>query len=588
MAFERPITVKEAISNIRAKRYALPAIQRELVWDTRQIQRLFDSLMRGYPIGAFLFWAIEPANTERYKFYDFILHYHQRKSPHCPPLEPIPNIPLKGVLDGQQRLTALNIGLRGSYTRKLPRLWRNNPNAFPRRHLYLDLLNDAAENEDGIIYDFRLLTDEQVQQSREGRYWYRVGNILNIENPLYDFIDFIQDAGLQDQPDAQKRLSRLYQVIHSDPVISYYEEQDQELAKVLDIFIRTNSGGSPLSHSDLLLSIATATWKTIDAREAIYDAVDELNEIGSGFSFDKDFVLKAGLMLADITDVGFKVTNFNNDNMNRLEKSWDKVFEAISVTVKLISDFGFSSRNLPATNSLLPIAYYLRLKGFSYEFVSSVKYESDREQIKEWLMRALIKRGVWGSGVDNLLRRLRDTVREYGHEHFPAGQLARTMAGLGKELTFTEDELLDIVDTSYSEGRSFAVLSMLYPFVNVSDHVFHIDHITPRKECSPAKLKASKIDDATQALIKDRINRLGNLQLLNGNVNASKGTMMPARWLDQAFDSEKSQSEYIRNHDLDGAPYDLHEFNRFYESRRQSMLVRLRKILGVRKLSETN
>jgi uncharacterized protein with ParB-like and HNH nuclease domain len=46
MAFQTPITVKEAIGNIYAKKYLLPAIQREVVWDTAQIERLFDSLMR--------------------------------------------------------------------------------------------------------------------------------------------------------------------------------------------------------------------------------------------------------------------------------------------------------------------------------------------------------------------------------------------------------------------------------------------------------------------------------------------------------------------------------------------------------------
>ena len=48
MSFQTPITIKKAIDNLRDKRYLLPSIQREVVWNTDRIERLFDSLMRGY------------------------------------------------------------------------------------------------------------------------------------------------------------------------------------------------------------------------------------------------------------------------------------------------------------------------------------------------------------------------------------------------------------------------------------------------------------------------------------------------------------------------------------------------------------
>ena len=37
----------------------LPAIQREFVWTPDQIIRLFDSILREYPIGAFLIWRVK-------------------------------------------------------------------------------------------------------------------------------------------------------------------------------------------------------------------------------------------------------------------------------------------------------------------------------------------------------------------------------------------------------------------------------------------------------------------------------------------------------------------------------------------------
>ena len=55
MAYEIPLTIFEVVQDVSANRYILPSIQREFTWSTSQIERLFDSLMQEYPIGAFLF-----------------------------------------------------------------------------------------------------------------------------------------------------------------------------------------------------------------------------------------------------------------------------------------------------------------------------------------------------------------------------------------------------------------------------------------------------------------------------------------------------------------------------------------------------
>jgi len=120
--YETGGTIRRTLDAIHHHKFVLPAIQREFVWRAEKICRLFDSLMQGYPIGTFLYWQVAPENSNQYKFYDFVLDYHEQDKPHCPPLPPppIPNQPLTAVLDGQQRLTALNIGLRGSMAWRLP------------------------------------------------------------------------------------------------------------------------------------------------------------------------------------------------------------------------------------------------------------------------------------------------------------------------------------------------------------------------------------------------------------------------------------------------------------------------------------
>lgn len=111
MGFEAPMTIAEAIENIHGREYVLPAIQREFVWRTDQIVSLFDSLLRAYPIGSFLYWYVEEENLGDYEFYEFIREYHERDKRHNPKADVTGSKGVIAILDGQQRLTALYIGL---------------------------------------------------------------------------------------------------------------------------------------------------------------------------------------------------------------------------------------------------------------------------------------------------------------------------------------------------------------------------------------------------------------------------------------------------------------------------------------------
>jgi hypothetical protein len=358
MPYQTPITVKTALDRIWKHDYVLPAIQREFVWNPNQICKLFDSLMQGFPVGSFLFWKIEPQTAKSFRFFDFSREYHQRDNPHCPPLGKAPNGAVTSVLDGQQRLTALNVGLRGSLAVKEPNKWWNNPKAFPVKRLYLDLLHDPKPDEEGAAYCFEFLTEERASGRADGEFWFPVHRIFGMGDPSEPMV-FLAENGMGNNANAVKTLHRLQATVHTALAISYYEEETQDIEKVLNIFIRTNSGGTVLSYSDLLLSIATAQWDKRDARSEINTLVDSLNTTGLGFNFSKDFVLKAGLMLSDIASVGFKVENFNRNNMKKLESNWPSISETLRLMIRLLASFGLSRDTINADSALLPVAYYL-------------------------------------------------------------------------------------------------------------------------------------------------------------------------------------------------------------------------------------
>ena len=147
LSFQTPVPVDEILRGIHHKDYLLPAIQREFVWDADQIRRLVDSLLRGYPIGSFLVWRVEPETAGAYAFYDFLTDYHERDNPYAARAVVPGGQGALAILDGQQRLTALNIAVYGSLAVKKKYAWWNSTDAFPRRRLYLNLLADADPGE---------------------------------------------------------------------------------------------------------------------------------------------------------------------------------------------------------------------------------------------------------------------------------------------------------------------------------------------------------------------------------------------------------------------------------------------------------
>lgn len=575
-------TIKETLDEILRHDLVLPAIQREFVWQPRRIYRLFDSLMQGYPFGTFLYWRVAPENSGKFKFFDFVLNYHERDDPHCPQLPAMPNRQLTAVLDGQQRLTALNIGLRGSMARKLPRKWWNNPDAFPKTKLFLNLLWQPDEDSDeGMKYQFRFLTEAHSQEVKANVCWFPVGNVLSLQNAGPAITKWLNKRLPQEQVDrAHETLYELYNVVHDKHLIAYYEETGQELDKALQIFIRTNDDVMPLSHSDLLLSIAVAQWTNLDARQEIHDLVDELNDIGRKFSFSKDLVLKAGLMLSDIGSIGFKVDNFNRENMNTFESKWEDIKRALILTVRLISSFGFERSNLTAHNSILPITYYLYMKDPGDAFLTRGEFEEDREIIREWLFKSLLKSGVWGSGLDTLLTDLRRAIRENNTNSFPEARIRAAMARRGRQLFFHEEEIEDLADMRYNNRLTFVLLSLLFPFIELPNE-FHVDHIFPSSRFTERRLKDAGVPDDKVSGFRDRKDRLANLQLLQGTENIEKSVTMPFEWLAKKYgDDNAARLEYKERHLLGHVPESITDFDTFYEARRERLKVRIMQLLG--------
>jgi hypothetical protein len=203
----------------------------------------------------------------------------------------------------------------------------------------------------------------------------------------------------------------------------------------------------------------------------------------------------------------------------------------------------------------------------------------DRKTIKLWLIRSLIKPGIWGSALDVLLTALREVIRDDSSNSFPEEALERAMRVRGKSLSFTDEEIEELADMKYGSRDLFGLLSLLFPFVDTRNQ-FHMDHVFPRAVFHARKLKALGFTEGAIERLQDLKERLPNLQLLEGADNQSKQDKMPALWIAEAFPKEDARKNYVALHMLDGIMTDLNGFELFYAKRRKDLLERIVAVLN--------
>jgi len=598
--FQPARTIASVLLDIEHQQLVLPAIQREFVWSDAKICSLFDSLMRGYPIGGFLFWRVSNETLKSHAFYGFIREYDPRPPNNfCPRLGEIALSDNRfAILDGQQRLTSLNIGLRGSHAVKLPNKWWDNPDAFPKRHLYLDLGvtgedpdESGAEDETGETeqYRFRFKTSGQAEAETvesDGKHrWMRVSDILALRE-MQQILSYAASKGIGNNADAMRALGRLYEIVHVHGTISPFIEPDQDIDRVMNIFIRVNAQGEPLSFADLLLSQATAAWATdqggdpVDAREEIRSFNEQLNRPDHRFDFKRDQIMKACLVLTDAGSVRFQIENYGKEQMLRIREAWPEIKQCLDLAVRLLEQFGLTAVNLNARSVIHPLAYYIKHRGLDGSYLTAKGFEADREQVRQWVLRSLLRQGIWGSALDTLLTRLRAAIKESGSNGFPVAEIERTMGEVGKSLAFDEDAIQGLLKLRYGDKNCFPLLSLIYPGAGETTRR-HVDHIYPQTAFTRSKLDKLGFSPEQIGWMVAAAQEIPNLQLLTGAENESKGGQLPETWLEAAFPEATHRSAIEAFHHFGPVGDGLDSFEGFFEARRRSLAAVLRSHLGV-------
>ena len=533
-----------------------------------------------------MIWKVSNKDTiEKLTFYNFLQKYQERFKEFCDEYNPSSK-DVFAVIDGQQRLNSVYIGLTGSYAIKLPRQkWGNayDSSIQPEMFLYLDLCEEFEKNEEnddmnGQKFKFEFFSNETYNNLENKHHWFKVKDILKLQ---YFEVTKVNTPEFKDElnkiisnmqiekkylKNAKNTLKKLYQVVFLEETINYYLEKNNDLNTVIDIFVRANNGGISLSFSDLVMSVISSQWK--EARFKIDDFVKSVRA-DTGIEISKDFVLKAFLYIYS-DDIKFRIENFNSDLINLMEEKLETLGEHIKSTCIFIRQIGLNNDLLRAKYALLPLLYY------SYKndirFNNLAKNKESRNYASIWIKLALIK-GIFGGSPDSVLIPIRNIIKDNKGD-FPAKKIIKEFYTRARNFNLTDEEIeRRVLETHYNTNDARLLLTIVTE-INPEFTYEHVDHCYPKKIFKPSSLNKLEFLSSDKELKKfyankDNWNTLGNLQLLNQAQNQSKQEKELAEWLK---DNPEYRSTLIipkdkKNKDI----IELNQFKDFVIERRKML-----------------
>ncbi len=524
----------------------LPNIQRPFVWSEEQICRLFDSILREYPISTLLVWKTK-SSIRRRKFIDNFKpeHLHRLSDFHVP--EDTKKKCL--VLDGQQRLQSLFIGLMGSYE---------------GRELYLDILSGEVAAPDDIKYKFAFLGKEKAVFP-----WLKFKEIVFSKQDMLTLAQSIMakaSSTLSDQEKQKisKHVSLVFKAFHSDDGIGYQELDSIENEglytedDVVEVFIRANSGGTKLGKSDLLFSLLTSTWDNAD--DKMETLLSELN--GHGFAFTRDFVLKTCLTLLG-QGARYEVEKFRKAGVREeIEAKWDDIATAVKDVLDFIRGKTFirCDKALPSYLVLIPLVY------LRYHFADAWRKAKD---VDSYLLRSSLT-GAFGGTPDQLIDDLVKRIDEI--KKFDLDEVLGVIRAKNRSLELTEGRFWEM---GYGSDTIHLLFNLWYRDFNYTPayagNFPQVDHVFPKS----LLLKFKKQNPSTGAWNLTRYkeaerNQLANCMLLTAAENGAggKGDTPPEVWFPTAMAKDP---DYLAKHLIpdDPALWKLDRFEDFISARKE-------------------
>ncbi|AVT32672.1 hypothetical protein C6361_28010 [Plantactinospora sp. BC1] len=464
------------VSQISSGEIKLPEIQRGYVWKPTQVAKFVESLYRGYPSGALLFWK----TTDKPRTRDVAAD--------APTLQPAAE-PLY-LLDGQQRLTSLH------------RVFNDHPEA----QIVFNVEKETFQN--------------QSAATKKDPRWVKVYDILNHDD-LLELRSELLAAGVKvDSKELGQRLKRIEaieQYWYHLEILTGFSYED-----VADIFVRVNSGRA-LKTLDLALATLSARWSGILAKlEAEAD-----HWVKQGYA-GLDVVFLSRAFAGAVLGRGLSAhshARLVEASDEQLERGWETVKRGLKHLVPLLQHNLNVSRSslLPSLVALIPIVIYLG------ERDDEALDQDTANGLLYWLLAAYVRNRYSGS-TDTVLGQDIPAVRDAD----PVRRLLRNL-GVHSRLVVTPDAL-----AGRSRESPYFFLSFLACQRNGAHDWWHGTAIAPGLDGAQKLEYHHIHPVATlrDAYSKADINDLANLAFISAKANKKISDKSPSAYFSSLGEAE--------------------------------------------------
>lgn len=558
---DHSITIYEALENIREGKYVMPAFQRQFVWSTGQIEKLWDSILLDYPIATFLFWHVDDSNVtcDTY-FCEFLseVTFNSRKQADSVNYD-LTSINVKntdtGILDGQQRLTSLFLSLFGqAYIRPLNARRNSGTKLVTKLLIELNKNKIDVDEEEYNSKKFDIKFSDKI--GRLSPTQFEIKNIL--EDKFHDETSrekAIEEATVNVPADskdyAKNILNKLYSKIYVEKLVRYTEIHDMNQDDALEMFVRFNSGGKALRKSEITMSILAAYWPS---------AKTEFGKVlvNSYEQFSTDFIIRSALMLyGDVIK-----SNINKKIAEELKNDWNGFKKALIDLENLLKKMGIDVRRFSGSwNVLLPIIYYIYY---------NPEYDKNIKSIRAYLLRAIFFT-YFQSGTTSRLQQMKSNINSFNYE------ITIEMLDQMNDLRVTDGKIEDVLNSEKGSRVAGEVLYYLNLDWTNNNIKYEQDHLHPDNRFNGSRPIPVPMEQWMRW--RGMRNRLPNIHLLEGRSNASKSDM---RLIDYHNDMNDEQKLRFCEEALipKGTSLEIEDFEAFYETRKELIATRIRELLG--------
>lgn len=472
-------TIMGLVDEIKNGNVLLPMIQRPFVWlkDEERITKLFDSVIKKFPIGIILLYQKPSGDTTqifgrrffdridddtKFEEYDFEVKDSQIL-----------------VLDGHQRLQSLYLGVIDGH--------------LYGKHLYHNVFFFRKERDISDV-SFRFFrSDKRVVSDKEDESLYlRFSDVIDIakrisrvsphkrekeKKPIIKKLEeLIRPAGSFSEDDYRYVYEYVLGTISNslffrhDPHIFKYELiQDKDFDDdVLEIFVRFNQGGLPLTKSDLIFSTLKLQWK---------EGGTKFEDLAEDTGINKDLLLKTLIVVSSLpADTRIQKVKGKIELLKNNFEEFELVIKQFHDRVKKLTDL--HGRIFRKYNFIIPVVYYFYNNREKLERIEDL---SMQPRVLKYMLTI-----VYNSNLrsDSHLNEIIKIISDEETNEFPSERIEKYLEGKGVRGS------IDEVSLNSDPVLTFSLLQRNNWNPLYYRNKLHIDHIFPlsRREELPEKL----------------------------------------------------------------------------------------------------